>query len=129
MENRQILVIEQDWRLRKLIRANLEPLGLEVKEAINGRHGLELLQKTRPCLLLLDLDLLDMDEVHLLDACRAQTTGRLLPVIVMSAEPPSRPLLHSGQAASYLQKPFAASVLVHQIQQALDGSQTVACSK
>jgi DNA-binding response OmpR family regulator len=124
MEGRQVLVIEQDWRLRKLIRANLESLGFKVREAINGRHGLDLLQETQPCLLVLDLDLLEMDALHLLGACHAQSASRLPPVIVMSTEPPNRRLLRSGLVASHLQKPFAASVLVHQVRQALDGART-----
>ena len=43
-----MLVIERDWRLRKLIRANLEVLGLEVREAVSGRHGLQLIRQTPP---------------------------------------------------------------------------------
>lgn len=113
------MVIEHDWRMRKLIRANLEALGLEVREAINGRHGLELLREGRPSLLLLDLDLLSMDALHLLSACHAQVSGQRLPIIIMSAEHPQRQLMQGGHASGFLQKPFAASVLVEQVQQVL----------
>ena len=60
MEGQTVLAIEHDWRMRKLIRANLEALGVEVQEAVNGQHGLQLLRESQPNLILLDLDLPDV---------------------------------------------------------------------
>jgi CheY-like chemotaxis protein len=102
-----MLAIEHDWRLRKLIRANLEAMGLEVQEAVSGQHSLQLLRESRLRersleLILLDLDLPGIDAVYLLHALHAQLSGRPVPIIAISADPPSRQVLEQGYVASYL---------------------------
>jgi DNA-binding response OmpR family regulator len=115
-----MLAIEHDWRLRKLIRANLEAMGLEVQEAVNGKHGLQLLREGRPDLILLDLDLPGVDILHLLCTLHAQLSGWAVPIIAISTDPPSREVVEQGYVASYLRKPFAAPALLEQVRQALD---------
>lgn len=114
-----MLAIEHDWRIRKLIRANLEPLGLEVQEAVSGKHGLELVREGQPDLILLDLDLPDMDVAQLLVMLPAQCDPPV-PIVVISAEPLSRRFRQQGQAAGHLQKPFAAPALLEQVRKLLD---------
>ncbi len=77
--------------MRRLIQANLEALELEVHGAVNGRHGLLLLDKHTPDLILVDTDVPDMEVTHLLDRVRDQLSEQV-PIIVLSAEPPSRHL-------------------------------------
>jgi CheY-like chemotaxis protein len=121
MEKRFVLAIEHDWRLRRLIQANLEPLGFEVQAAVDGLHSLELLRGSRPDLILLDADLPDMYVNHLLDRLSALLDGQV-PIIILSAEPPDRQCLHNGQVVSFLLKPFAAPALLQQVRQALGES-------
>jgi DNA-binding response OmpR family regulator len=106
--------------MRRLIQANLEALELEVHGAVNGRHGLLLLDRHRPDLILLDTDMPDMEVTHLLDRVRDQLAGQV-PIIVLLAEPPSRHLYQNRQSISYLLKPFAVHTLLQQVGQALDG--------
>jgi CheY-like chemotaxis protein len=140
MEGRYVLAIEHDWRMRKLIRANLQAVGLAVREAISPQQGLDLLREALPALVLLDLDMPGVDALHLLGSLEAQLSrhslsGRQLsgppvsgqpvssqtvPVIVMSAEPPERWLLEHHLATSHLLKPFAATALLQQVRGALD---------
>ena len=118
---RCVLAIEHDWRIRKLIRANLEAVGLEVREAVSEQHGLQVLGECRPDLILLDLELPGMDVPRLVDMLRAKLDGQPVPIIVLSAEPPIRQLLHMDYVAGHLQKPFAASVLLERVCRALNG--------
>ena len=120
MEGR-VLVIECEWRIRRLIRANLEALGLEVREAISQQQGLELLGEGRPDLILLDLELPGVDLPRLAAAARATPDGQPAPIVVLSADPPARHLLDTDDVAGHLQKPFAASALLDQVRRALNG--------
>ncbi len=106
--------------MRKLIRANLEAFGLEVRVAVNGGHGLHLLGQDKPDLILLDADLPDMETSLLIDHLQAELAGQV-PIIVLSAEPPDRNLKENGLAFSYLLKPFAAPALLQHVGQALGG--------
>jgi DNA-binding response OmpR family regulator len=121
MGGHYVLTIEGDWRIRKVIRVNLEAEGLTVQEAVGGPHGLQMIAERRPDLILLDLDLPDMDVWQLISASKAISAGRPVPIIVMCAEPPNRQFLRHGQFADYLQKPFGVAVLLQQVQAALGG--------
>ena len=125
MEGR-VLVIECEWRIRRLIRANLEALGLEVREAISQQQGLELLGEGRPDLILLDLELPGVDLPRLVNTLHAGPDGQTVPIIILSADPPARQLLHSDGIAGHLQKPFAASALLDEVRRALNGER---CAK
>jgi DNA-binding response OmpR family regulator len=121
MRRRRVLAIEHDWRMRKLLQANLESLGLDVQGAVNGRHGLHLISQGTPDLILLSTDLPDMDAPYLLERLHTQLSSQV-PIIVMSSEPPSRSFRQNDRATSYLLKPFAVPVLLQSVGQALDGA-------
>ena len=114
-----MLAIECDWRLRKLIRANLEASGLEVQEAVSVQHGLQLIRKQRPNLILLDIDRLEVDIQQLFDALCDQPGEQPVPIILLATEPPSRTLIEQGCIGGFVRKPFAIPTLLQQIQQAL----------
>lgn len=119
MAEQSILAIAHNWRIRKLIRANLEALDLKVREAVNGRHGLECLEKGRPDLILLDMDLPDGGALSLLRALENRFGARPVPIILLSAEPPTRGLLREAQVQGYLLKPFDVATLVAQVRDLL----------
>ncbi len=124
MSQERVLAIEHDWRMRKLIRANLEPLGMEVREAVDGQHGLELLEESQPDLILLDLELPGTDSLHLLELLLAALDGGSVRIIATSAEPLDRRILCPEQVTSHLQKPYAASALIRHVQEALGSRPT-----
>jgi DNA-binding response OmpR family regulator len=124
MSGERVLAIEHDWRMRKLIRANLEPHEMAVREAVDGQHGLELLRESPADLILLDLELPGTDTLHLLELLLATLDGGSARIIATSAEPLDRRILCPEQVASHLHKPFSASALLRQVQEALNIGQT-----
>jgi CheY-like chemotaxis protein len=115
-----VLAIEQDWRIRRLICANLEALGLRVQEAVSWQHGQQLLRESSPSLILLDLELWDGDTPQNLHDLDLSLGGKSIPLILMSAEPLSWSLLQQGQDLYCLLKPFSAPDLLRQVQKALN---------
>jgi DNA-binding response OmpR family regulator len=121
MAAKHVLAIEHDWRMRKLIQANLEALGLEVQGAVSGQHSLHLLRLSKPDLILLDTDLPDMEASQLLGDLRAGLAGQSVPIIVLCTDPPSRQTAEARQidGISHLIKPFDALALLQHVKQAL----------
>jgi CheY-like chemotaxis protein len=121
MAAKSVLVIGHNWRMRKLIQANLEAFGVEVQGAVNGHHGLSLLDKHNPDLILVDTDVPGMEVSYLL--ARLQDHASLpVPIIVLCTEPPSRLLSQNEQAISYLLKPFAALTLLQEVGRSMGGT-------
>ena len=121
MDEQRVLAVECNWRIRKLIRANLEAMGLAVQEAVSGQHALQMLGQGQPDLILVDLDAPGMDALTLLSTIQVLLAGKPAPIVAMCAEPLERHLLQEGPPlAGFLQKPFSAPLLMEQVQLALD---------
>lgn len=104
---RSIAIVDDTPEAARLIRRILQAKGnYQIYEANNGRAGLELIQKERPDLVVLDLMMPEMDGFAVLDALRANKETQDIPVIVVTAKELSgeeRARL-SGQIESLLQK-------------------------
>ena len=122
MVGQSVLAREHNWQIRKLLRANLEALGLEVRVAVNQQHGLEALKNGQPDLILLDLDLPNDGAVKLLHALDLRFQDRKLPILLLSTEPPARSLLRGSQVAGWLIKPFDVANLIEWIEDLLGPS-------
>lgn len=119
MNGRSVLVVAGDWRIRRLIRANLEVLGLDIKQAANGQQGLELLRSEPPDLLLVDLDHLEADAGDWLTTVKATVGQKRPPLVVMSTETLARRFVAEHCQDGFVQKPFAAEALLRRVKQAL----------
>ncbi|MBI3948807.1 MAG: response regulator [Armatimonadetes bacterium] len=81
-----ILVVEDDPVTRQMMRRILEKEGLAVREAQNGRIGLERIAQQRPSLILLDLMMPEMDGFQFLEELRKREEWRSIPVVVLTAK-------------------------------------------
>jgi two-component system KDP operon response regulator KdpE len=114
-----VLVIEDDSKLRRLLRGTLQQSGLDAREADCGRAGLELAKARTPDLILLDLGLPDVDGIELIRQLRQWWSTR--PLIVLSGsdnEPAKIAALESG-ADDYVTKPFGMPELLARVRAAL----------
>ena len=113
-----LLVIDDDPQVRRFLRAVLTGQGYGVVEAATLAAGTELIAKTRPELVLLDLGLPDGDGLAVLRALRPDDRT---PVIVLSArdqEGDKIVALDLG-ADDYLTKPFGVGELMARVRVAL----------
>jgi DNA-binding response OmpR family regulator len=115
MARKLVLVIDPSWQIRKLIRANLEPLGLHVREAVSAQHGLEQIRDVKPDLILLAADLPHGSSLDLLRSLHTRFAKEPVPIVLISAEPPGRDLLEEIDLAGCLLKPFDVLTLLAKV--------------
>jgi DNA-binding response OmpR family regulator len=114
----QVLIIEDDDRIRPLLMRSLDQRGYAVDSAVTGMQGLQLAIDTRPDLVILDLGLPDVDGTQVLSMLRAVSQ---VPVIVASArddDPSLVGCLNAG-ADDYVVKPYTTAQLEARIRAVL----------
>jgi len=82
----QVLVVDDDAKMRGLLRRRLEKEGYGVTEAAHGKEALERIADHRPDLILLDLMMPVMDGIEFLTHLRAREDWRDIAVIVVTAK-------------------------------------------
>jgi two-component system response regulator ResD len=109
-----ILVIDDEERIRHLVRMYLEREGYSVEEAENGREALDKIQRREYSLLIVDLM---MPEVDGWRVCREVRTNSEIPIIMLTArgEEFDRVLGFEMGADDYLVKPFSTKELVARV--------------
>lgn len=106
----QVLIIEDDPRIRPLLMRSLGERGHAVASASTGMQGLTMAVDNRPDLVILDLGLPDVDGTQVLQMLRAVSD---VPVIVASArdDDPSLVGCLDAGADDYVVKPFTTDQL------------------
>ena len=81
-----MLVVEDDPNTRDLVRRTLEGQGLRVREACDGREGLDRMAEETPALIVLDLMMPIMDGFEFLQRVRQSDEWHEVPVVVLTAK-------------------------------------------
>jgi signal transduction histidine kinase/DNA-binding response OmpR family regulator len=116
-----VLVVDDDPEMQRAARESLEREGFAVVTASTAQEGESLANRRRPDLILLDLLLPDRNGLELLQALKANTTTREIPVLVVSVTRNSVKALSLG-AAECLAKPVDGGTIVPMVKRLLDGS-------
>ncbi len=83
---KKILVVEDDVAMREIVTHKLSSSGFDVKQAEDGKQGVELFNSEKPDLILLDLMLPEIDGFKVLETIRNSPDKKMAetPVIVLS---------------------------------------------
>lgn len=116
--NRRILVVDDEERMVRFIRLNLEHDGFLVEEAFSGQQAMDRLRQTLPDLVLLDVMMPDFDGFEVLRLIRENND---VPVIMLTAkgEEDDRVLGLELGADDYVTKPFSPRELVSRVRAVL----------
>jgi two-component system KDP operon response regulator KdpE len=106
-----ILVVDDEEQIRRLLRDALEEAGYSVREAESGRIALGEVALQSPDLVILDLGLTDAHGTEVLRALRPICTAPVLILSVQGNEKGKIAALDAG-ADDYLTKPFSGGELV-----------------
>jgi CheY-like chemotaxis protein len=117
-----VLVVDDQESLRSLIRMNLELEDIDVVEAIDGRHGVELAEQYDPDLVTLDLVMPRMDGLAAAAALRSDPRTQHAPLVMVttSTSPAHLARARSIGVDAYLTKPFDPDELVRVVRELLE---------
>ena len=115
----QVLVVDDDPGLLRLMQLRLEAAGYGATLADSGERALAQLAVSRPQVVVTDLQMGGMDGITLFEAIRADNPA--LPVIILTAHGTSPDAVSAvkGGVFGYLTKPFDAKALLVEIERAL----------
>jgi DNA-binding response OmpR family regulator len=117
--DRPILVVDDDAKIVRLVRAYLEREGYRVVGATDGKAALAALEAERPALIVLDLMLPELDGLSVVRAIRLAADDT--PVIILSARGTVADRINglASGADDYLPKPFSPAELVLRVKRIL----------
>ena len=84
-----IMVVEDYDDTRQLLKVGLEQLGYSVLEAINGQEAVDIAERERPDLILMDLDLPILDGIAATQRIRQHAELEHVPIVAVTAYPMS----------------------------------------
>ena len=117
-----VLVVEDERKIRELLRSYLEHDGLNVLSTGSGAEGIQLARDAHPDLLLLDLRLPDVPGE---EVTREVRTFSSLPILVLTAKTDTEDRIHGLElgADDYVTKPFSPREVVLRVRAILRRAQ------
>ena len=118
MEEKNVLVVEDERAIREMVVFTLKRAGFAVREAEDAAGARHAIADQRPDMVLLDWMLPDLSGLELARSLRRDQATRELPIMMLTARAAEDDKvlgLESG-ADDYLTKPFSARELVARIQ-------------
>jgi two-component system KDP operon response regulator KdpE len=124
MSKAEILIIDDEPQIRKLLEITLESNDYKVWQAETGREGILLAANHPPELILLDIGLPDKSGHEILQDLRQWYNKSIIMLSVLNSESDIVTALDNG-ATDYLTKPFRTAELLARIRAAIRRNQLV----
>jgi excisionase family DNA binding protein len=113
-----ILLVDDDERVRELVRVNLEFEGYRIREAASAEEGLAAIEDARPDLVLLDVMMPQVDGWEMLRQIQERHGVGAIPVVMFSGKTEggeTEAAQHGAQG--FIGKPFDLQQLIDQTKQ------------
>jgi len=110
----KILVVDDEWNMRNLIKIYLSKEHFQVEEAVDGKEAIQMAQQISYDLMILDIMLPDIDGW---EVCKTVRKTSLIPILMLTARNDVKDRVQGLNlgADDYLIKPFAAEELVARV--------------
>jgi two-component system cell cycle response regulator DivK len=107
-QHKTVLIVEDSEDARYFMRLELERLGYRIVEADNGEKAVEVAERERPDIILMDLSLPIMDGIAATEKIRACDGFKTVPVIAVTAhqETDFRADAKAAGFSAYVTKPI-----------------------
>jgi excisionase family DNA binding protein len=114
-----VLLVDDDEKVRELVRVNLEFEGYTVREAGSADEGLTAIAEAKPDLVLLDVMMPHVDGWEMLRQIQDQYGAGAIPVVMFSgkADEQAQVQATSSGAQAFVGKPFDLQQLIDQTKQ------------
>jgi DNA-binding response OmpR family regulator len=111
---KKILVVDDEQKIVEVVKSYLNHSGYDVYEAYNGKQAIDIFEKFKPNLVILDLMLPDMTGE---DICRQIRKQSRVPIIMLTAKVDEEDILKGLDigADDYITKPFSPRQLVARV--------------
>ena len=129
MEKLKILVVDDESRMRKLVRDFLEREGFAVLEAGDGQEAVEIFYEHKDiALIILDVMMPHMDGW---ETCREIRKDSKVPIIMLTARSEERDELQGFELGvdEYISKPFSPKILVARVEAILRRTNAISQDK
>ncbi len=110
----RLLVVDDEFRIRQIIRKYAEFEGYTVEEAVDGMQAIEICRKEEFDLIIMDVMMPELDGFS---ACREIRKFRTTPIIMLSARGEEYDKIHGFELGSddYVVKPFSPKELMMRV--------------
>ncbi|RJP28062.1 MAG: response regulator [Candidatus Omnitrophota bacterium] len=119
MEQKKILIVDDEPELVEVLRLRLEANGYTVMEASNGQEGFDMARGLKPDLIILDLMLPKIDGYKICRMLKFDEKYKHIPIILFTARAQDQDLKTGMEvgADAYITKPFEPQVLLSKIKE------------
>ena len=113
----RVLVVDDTESVRSLFRKLLSSDGHDVVSAADGAAALEAVQRHRPDVVLLDVDMPTMDGLEVCRRLKADPSTRLTPVVMVTGQTDLNDRLRGIEAGAddFIVKPFNRNTLMTKV--------------
>jgi two-component system alkaline phosphatase synthesis response regulator PhoP len=124
MTKKKILVVDDELNIIKSLSDLLAASGYEVITAMDGKAGIELAEKAKPDLILLDIMMPKISGLELLKKMKSKEKHAHVPIIIVSAKSDVDTLSEAmwNYADKYITKPYDPQDILKSIQSSLSSS-------
>ena len=112
-----VLTVDDSRTIREMLRTALNEAGMEVLQAEDGMHGLEVLQGSTPDVIVTDINMPRLDGFGFIEAVRSNDQFRAIPILVLTTESmgEKKDRARRAGATGWIVKPFDPAKLISAI--------------